>query len=250
MQGSQPGQRGEAGPSPHRSRRLWTGAALTAAILCFPGIGASVAYDYTDDPVDGRLVLSATLVAASLAGAAWAGLGVFRLITWVEARERSRAQRTDQRLEDPELVRAVLARHDVPCPACGYNLRGLSAGSCPECHRPITLHLAGADPLRPLVWVIRLAIATSALSTVVAAFRLAQLYQLWPYYLRGAPFPRQYFYFLANPVVSVLTLLAVGVAVVLWKREAVSRWSVLLLALGGLALSIALDAVNYAMRFF
>jgi hypothetical protein len=26
-----------------------------------------------------------------------------------------------------------LAEHDVPCPGCGYNLRGLRATSCPEC---------------------------------------------------------------------------------------------------------------------
>jgi hypothetical protein len=26
-----------------------------------------------------------------------------------------------------------LARHDVPCPSCGYNLRGLEKPVCPEC---------------------------------------------------------------------------------------------------------------------
>jgi hypothetical protein len=30
-------------------------------------------------------------------------------------------------------LEGYLARRDVPCPSCGYNLRGLSEGTCPEC---------------------------------------------------------------------------------------------------------------------
>jgi hypothetical protein len=30
-------------------------------------------------------------------------------------------------------IEGYLARRDVPCPSCGYNLRGLAEGTCPEC---------------------------------------------------------------------------------------------------------------------
>ena len=32
-----------------------------------------------------------------------------------------------------ELLRAYLAGRDIPCPGCGYNLRGLTIQTCPEC---------------------------------------------------------------------------------------------------------------------
>jgi hypothetical protein len=33
---------------------------------------------------------------------------------------------------DPRLIRLLLER-DIPCPGCGYNLRGLESPTCPEC---------------------------------------------------------------------------------------------------------------------
>lgn len=32
-----------------------------------------------------------------------------------------------------------LAAHNVPCPGCGYNLRGLVSQECPECARQLVL---------------------------------------------------------------------------------------------------------------
>jgi DNA-directed RNA polymerase subunit RPC12/RpoP len=41
--------------------------------------------------------------------------------------------------------------HDVRCPACGYNLRGLSEARCPECGKRFTLdELFNAQPGRDL----------------------------------------------------------------------------------------------------
>lgn len=49
-----------------------------------------------------------------------------------------------------DLLAAYLAQGDVPCPACGYNLRGLGhvAGGdrCPECEQVIELRLEPAEP--------------------------------------------------------------------------------------------------------
>ena len=36
-----------------------------------------------------------------------------------------------------------LAENDVPCPHCGYNLRGLTASVCPECKHDLQLKIDG-----------------------------------------------------------------------------------------------------------
>jgi hypothetical protein len=41
---------------------------------------------------------------------------------------------------DPPLE-AFLAGRDIPCPKCGYNLRGLRLARCPECRYPLELML-------------------------------------------------------------------------------------------------------------
>lgn len=38
-----------------------------------------------------------------------------------------------------EMLRRYLADHDAPCPACGYNLRGLEGETCPECGEAVAL---------------------------------------------------------------------------------------------------------------
>ena len=61
--------------------------------------------------------------------------------------------------EDPAaMLLEYLAGHDVPCPLCGYNLRGLAAPRCPECGREVRFTVTLAEPyLR--AWV-GLAVAT------------------------------------------------------------------------------------------
>ncbi|MFN0133635.1 MAG: hypothetical protein ACKVW3_14045 [Phycisphaerales bacterium] len=39
----------------------------------------------------------------------------------------------------PDHLRDFLADSDVPCPDCGYNLRGATTGTCAECGKTITL---------------------------------------------------------------------------------------------------------------
>lgn len=40
---------------------------------------------------------------------------------------------------------AFLADQDVPCPGCGYNLRGLAASRCPECNQELALRVGLAE---------------------------------------------------------------------------------------------------------
>ena len=45
-----------------------------------------------------------------------------------------------------DLLVAYLAGADVACPLCGYNLRGLKSGTCPECNEDITLRVGLSEP--------------------------------------------------------------------------------------------------------
>jgi hypothetical protein len=45
----------------------------------------------------------------------------------------------------PELLRTFLAEADVPCPGCGYNLRGLTGQTCPECSQALALRVGLID---------------------------------------------------------------------------------------------------------
>ncbi|VAX41185.1 hypothetical protein MNBD_PLANCTO03-1941 [hydrothermal vent metagenome] len=45
-----------------------------------------------------------------------------------------------------EMLRVFLAEHDAPCPACGYNLRGLTEATCPECGEALRLQVGMVEP--------------------------------------------------------------------------------------------------------
>ena len=47
---------------------------------------------------------------------------------------------------DSDLRRQYLVERDVSCPGCGYNLRGLAAGACPECNQDLELGIKLASP--------------------------------------------------------------------------------------------------------
>lgn len=47
---------------------------------------------------------------------------------------------------DESSLRAFLSSRDVPCPGCGYNLRGLPSEVCPECRQVLRLTVQLAEP--------------------------------------------------------------------------------------------------------
>ncbi|HYD01916.1 MAG TPA: hypothetical protein VEB22_11880 [Phycisphaerales bacterium] len=61
----------------------------------------------------------------------------------------------------PHLI-AFLTDRDVPCPACNYNLRGLTSDRCPECNRALVMQIRLAEP-RLGAWVATLAAAAAML---------------------------------------------------------------------------------------
>ncbi len=65
---------------------------------------------------------------------------------------------------------AYLAQRDCPCPACGYNLRGLQGSRCPECNQELRVAVALTDAGfgRILGVLLPLAISGGILALVVA----------------------------------------------------------------------------------
>ena len=51
----------------------------------------------------------------------------------------------DQDQRESELLKQLLAFREFPCPVCGYNLRGIKSGKCPECGAKLDLRVVSAD---------------------------------------------------------------------------------------------------------
>ena len=52
----------------------------------------------------------------------------------------------EEKVGDEQLLCAYLADRDVACPRCGYNVRGLTGDTCPECGSQLMLTLNAAMP--------------------------------------------------------------------------------------------------------
>ena len=46
---------------------------------------------------------------------------------------------------EAELLKALLAERDLPCPVCGYNLRAIASTNCPECGAKLDLRVGSTD---------------------------------------------------------------------------------------------------------
>lgn len=46
----------------------------------------------------------------------------------------------------PDMLQTFLTGRDVPCPGCGYNLRDLPGGRCPECGDDLVLQVGLLEP--------------------------------------------------------------------------------------------------------
>ena len=56
---------------------------------------------------------------------------------------------------EAELLRALLASRDMPCPVCGYNLRRITSANCPECGAQLDLRVGSID-LKLGLWLVAL----------------------------------------------------------------------------------------------
>lgn len=82
-----------------------------------------------------------------------------------------------------DLLREFLAQRDAPCPACGYNLRGLREPRCPECNQQLRMSVALLEPALGL-WLAAVlgigAVGAGALFMLLGVVILSLSEKRWP----------------------------------------------------------------------
>lgn len=110
---------------------------MSAVVILLPAVSGVISFRGFGEPLERDLVIMAMKAGAGLCAAGWLGYGIFLLALRLRARSAAHAEGVI--INDAGLVRQVLAAHDLPCPRCAYNLRGLREGVCPECREPVRL---------------------------------------------------------------------------------------------------------------
>ncbi len=57
-----------------------------------------------------------------------------------------------QQSDEARLLQEFLSNRDLPCPVCGYNMRGLESNKCPECGATLDLRVGSTD-LKLGLWI-------------------------------------------------------------------------------------------------
>src|SRR5262245_53559244 len=203
----------EAAAHARRWKRIGPPAFLTILIILLPVVGARLSYRFYGEPVEQDLVNGGVLTAAAMAALAWAGLALYKIVGRMNMMAVGATRGGGVSLTDPALIEPILAAHDLPCVRCGYNLRGLPGGACPECREPIMLTIAGSDPLRPIVWLTRLSVVVYAISALPGLWGMWWAVQRWPgvfFMYPGISMLRARVALMLHPVVCVLGLLLLG----------------------------------------
>jgi hypothetical protein len=112
---------------------------------------------------------------------------------------------------------SFVSNRDVECPGCGYNLRGLRAGVCPECQQELSLRVGLAEPKNRL-WLTALIGAACGLG-----FNgLLTAYAVFVFVARRDTVPQD---FVAIVVIGLVFFL-VATLVMLRKGRSIRRLSV------------------------
>jgi hypothetical protein len=116
--------------------------------------------------------------------------------------ESPKASATDAPPEEERVLLDYLTAHDVACPSCTYNLRGLTTPRCPECGHELKLNVWLTEPyLR--AWIV-LAMAVFGSAGVGALFSIVLVHGPWP---RRLIYDIAIVYFIANlPIAIIVTI--------------------------------------------
>lgn len=117
------------------------------------------------------------------------------------------------------VLRQFLADRDVPCPHCGYNLRGLQAEVCPECKHDLHLKLdsdfAAMRYLPMLYWLVGCMMLTAFVTLGMTAW-------YWITYASSASLSRNLVYY-GLPI--AVAIVEVAACVFVWMRVRRARRS-------------------------
>ena len=114
------------------------------------------------------------------------------------------------------LLQLFLADRDIPCPGCGYNLRGLTTDRCPECNQPLSLRVGLTEPrLGP--WLAAISGALSGAGACLVCLALVVILTFrW-----GPPRGRDLFAVVVLPMIGLATQ---GIAAALLLRPKGRTW--------------------------
>lgn len=86
----------------------------------------------------------------------------------------------DQAASDVEALVGFLRDRDAWCPACRYNLRGLTSPRCPECGRELRLSVGATEPfLRAWITLVVSAAASSGIGLCMGSIACLQQWPMW-----------------------------------------------------------------------
>jgi hypothetical protein len=135
---------------------------------------------------------------------------------------------------DAELLKAYLADRDVPCPGCGYSLKGCASTQCPECGSGIEITLRG-NTTSAAHWIAGTIVISGAfglalptLLNSVAGMLFAPDYRLFPGPILCAP-------------------LTVGIAAMLWVWITRRIWLLHAPKVRAWTLTLLLGAISWAL---
>jgi len=125
--------------------------------------------------------------------------------------------------DQSELVR-LLAERSIACPGCGYNLRGLTSGTCPECNSPLMLRVAPAMP-RMAAFITGVSLISAFLGFCFSVLAYMSSQMLLPQARRSVPL-------VSDLIPLVVGTLVCGALLAWWlqgrrrlsSRSAGSRW--------------------------
>ena len=122
---------------------------------------------------------------------------------------------------DAQRLREWLADHDVECPLCKYNLRGLVEPRCPECGNGLTLGVSLVEPfLAAWIATVSALLPPAGFGCIFTCVFFDQLIRYgWRQTVSGG-----------TPQLAAIILLCYVVAAVplsflaIWKRRTFMRW--------------------------
>ena len=124
----------------------------------------------------------------------------------------------DNDQSEAELLKALLAERDIPCPVCGYNLRAIASTNCPECGAKLDLRVGSTD-LKLGLWLVSVLAVALPLGAcaiwVIMICAVMTIEGMWA----------------SDAVIATITLAAAGIlyggglAQLLVKRRRFWKWS-------------------------